>query len=167
MKICFKCNEKKSLENYYKHKGMSDGHLNKCIVCAKKDVVNRSRLKMKDPVYIEKERERGREKYKRLNYRVRQSKNKEKYPWKSEGILKNLSRKFKTEKGFELHHWNYNKEHFEDVVLMDISSHRRLHNNIKIDIPRRIYKTKDKIYLDTREKHLNYIKYLGFEYKEI
>lgn len=38
IKTCFKCGAEKSLAEFYKHKGMADGHLNKCKSCTKKDV---------------------------------------------------------------------------------------------------------------------------------
>lgn len=41
MKKCFKCLRKKSLDKFYKHKGMADGYLNKCKNCTKKDVKRR------------------------------------------------------------------------------------------------------------------------------
>lgn len=37
-KECFKCNIIKSLDNFYKHPQMPDGHVNKCKDCNKKDV---------------------------------------------------------------------------------------------------------------------------------
>jgi hypothetical protein len=40
-KSCFKCGIIKPLDQFYRHPAMSDGHLGKCIPCAKKDTQDR------------------------------------------------------------------------------------------------------------------------------
>lgn len=58
MKPCFKCGCEKPLTDFYKHKKMPDGHLNKCKECTKKDVSSNYRKNIEH--YKEYERKRAR-----------------------------------------------------------------------------------------------------------
>src|ERR1700760_3015968 len=127
MKICFKCLLTKSIDEFYKHPAMSDGHLNKCKSCTKEDTKSREIiLKNTSPDWLEKEKKRHREKYHKLNYKVKHKPNiekkrriietyKNKYPEKIKA--KNLSNRIKPKiKGNHLHHWSYKIEHCKDVI---------------------------------------------------
>jgi hypothetical protein len=61
-KTCFKCGSVKSLDDFYVHSAMTDGHLGKCKECTKHDVALRIAQKKNDPHWIIKERARSRTK---------------------------------------------------------------------------------------------------------
>lgn len=52
-KTCFKCGRTLPITEFYKHKQMADGHLNKCKDCTRKDVREREQ---NDPMAILKSR---------------------------------------------------------------------------------------------------------------
>lgn len=60
IKTCFKCGLVKPIAEYYGHKKMSDGHLNKCKECTKKDVATREKELKGNKEWGEKEKTRVR-----------------------------------------------------------------------------------------------------------
>ena len=134
---------------------------------AKEDVKRREKELRNNPEWIEKERERGREKYYRLNYR---GKNKPSTEKKKE-IMKRYRQKFPEKcmaakyteiyltkvPRFHLHHWSYNQEDWLDVIQLSIKEHNFVHRNIIYEQELMMYRTKDGELLDNKEKHLNYI----------
>jgi hypothetical protein len=151
---------------------MKDGHLNKCKKCTLNDVRNREKILINDPIWIEKERKRHREKYYRLNYKEKHKPSAdkkrefmkrylEKYPEKYEARKK--CNYMKSGKGFNNHHWSYNEEHYKDVIKIAEKDHSGLHRFIVYDQERMMYRTTIATYsffsnqlLDTKERHLLY-----------
>lgn len=167
-KICFKCGIEKPLSEFYKQPQMADGHLNKCRDCTKKDVRARYYSLCCNTDFIEKERERGREKYRRLGYTNAKTEAK-RLKEKKYASLRNARRMFNSAPpNTELHHWNYNI--MTQVICLEKRVHRRVHQLIKFDLELGYYFWNGQP-LDTLEKHLEVVKFVcerdGFDYSKV
>lgn len=170
MKKCFKCGIEKPLVDFYKHKKMADGFLNKCKDCTKKDVRNIYDTNRDDPEFIEAERERGRAKYYRLykglpsNQEVRRKssvKYRQNYPEKlsATNATQNLNRK----SGFNLHHWSYNEEHYKDIIEINEQDHYLAHRNMIYDQEFYMYRKLSGELLDSKELHIKHLQSIGIK----
>ena len=151
-KTCFKCGRELPLSSFYKHPRMGDGHLNKCKDCTKKDVSDNIAKKSQHFEWRQKERERGREKYRRLNY----NKQKMRHP-ETRSVSSFYKKLGLTLQGCELHHWNYN--FLKDVIAIPINIHRKLHNLLQFDNESKCF-FHNGVLLTSKQDHINLIKTL-------
>jgi len=121
--------------------------------------------KKQDPSFVEKEKERGRDKYYRLykgqkadpDLKRKGTKNyRNKYPEKYKAII-SAQRLPKINPNNHLHHWSYNEEHYVDVIEIEPELHYKLHRFMTYDKSKKMYKDDGGFLLDTKEKHMNFI----------
>ncbi len=156
-KICFRCKVEKPLSEFYKHPKMRDGHLNKCKECAKQDAICNYEKKANDKTWVEKERARGREKYRRLGY---VEKYKSSHP-STKNVYKYISKRICIPKGYEIHHWDYNNSY--DVFLLSRRAHKMVHKKIVFDKSTQMFLYNEKL-LDTKDKHKSMIEEIFLSY---
>lgn len=158
-KICFKCNELKSIDYFYKHPNMPLGVVNKCKECNKIDVKKNYQENIKDENWLIKERKRCVDRNRRLGYNKKYALdtkfNMSKY--------KSLRVKFNFDKKYEAHHWNYNLGFEYSFIVLTRKEHYILHNNINREKGEYMFKTNDGELLDSIEKHMLFIKKIGLE----
>ena len=176
MKQCFKCGEFRELDCFYKHPGMKDGHLNKCIECSKKDASDNLKKIMADPVLADKERQRLLEKDRRL-YRKTTKPLRERLPKIHKETWRNFYEKYPEKyhaaiaadtlrpliRGNQLHHWSYKIENAKDVIELTKDGHYIAHKYIFYDQLEMAYRNLDSELLDTKEKHIAHLQILGIE----
>lgn len=164
-KVCFKCGIEKPIDKFYKHSKMSDGHLNKCIECSKRDSTKRYFENIRNNDWAEKERVRAREKYLRLNYK---NKYKKEHGFDDniyKSLHKNVEKKNNIDlKGKEIHHWDYNN--LLSVFILHRKQHRKIHKYLKMQGDNVFVDIRSGMVLDTKEKHLEYMKDVIKQYNE-
>jgi len=96
---------------------------------------------------MEKERARGREKFKRLGYKNKTTRTD--FPG-NENICRMLKVRGYDTKGKEAHHWNYNLPY--SVFLISRRAHHRIHNAVIMSREDKFCYTKDGIKIKTAEQ---------------
>jgi len=155
-KICFKCGVDKPLSDYYLHKQMGDGHLNKCKECTKNDVNIRYQGLADNKAFIEKERLRGKAKYAKYKY-----KNKTKHV-ENRSTAKHLRCVGIDLKGKEIHHWNYNLKN--DVFIVSPRAHKLIHKYITFDEETKKLRYAGEL-LSTKGEHFKVIRHIFESHK--
>jgi len=161
-KHCNNCSQTKDITEFYLSK--EGWPAPKCKECAKEFQRNRRKILKNDPEWVDKTREKSRQRAKRYISKYSPEKHKkngaiyiQRYPEKYEAkkAVQRLKAKIK---GYEVHHWSYNQPHYKDTIELSKKDHKKAHRFIVYDQERMMYRRCDNNeLLDTRESHESYI----------
>lgn len=167
MKTCKRCGRSLPLSSFYKTR-YGQGTDSVCKECRRAAIRTRYFKQIQDPSFIEKERERGKNKYHRL-YKGKKS-NKAIIKAAKYSSLRNAKRDFQItcSSDMELHHWNYNVTN--EVILLERRVHHLFHATTTLNVDEGIYYVSNQS-LDTLDKHLEVIKKIcsmyAFDYSKV
>lgn len=80
----------------------------------------------------------------------------ERFPEKRQAKNELVAARIKAPIGYARHHWSYNLQHWRDILGIKKNQHHSFHHFIDYDEKTKMYRTKDGILLDTKEKHWAY-----------
>ena len=136
-KKCFKCLSVKPLSEFYKHKSMADGHLNKCKSCTRTDVLDHRSKNLESIRAYDRERAKRPERIKAVREVVYNWRHEDKRrgaahsavarAMKSGRIVKRACERCGAEKAYA-HHENYDRP--LDVVWLCQADHKQRHKEM-------------------------------------
>lgn len=159
MKTCICCGGNKDEDEFYDHPKMADGKLNKCKSCCKNQSTVRYNNLIKTNGFLESERKRRREKYRRYKKREKAT---------AKEWIKNNPEKMRAKHSAQRikkvnntnqnHHWSYRNEHTKDVIELSTSDHVRLHRGMVYDKKEKMYRTISGTLLNSKQSHIDLLK---------
>lgn len=164
-KICIKCKELKSLNEYTRDSRKKDGTRNDCKSCVAIYFRERYAFKKQDPEWVLKENIKHRERKNRLGYYKKYKRSPEQSKDNSLKFIKKYPEKYKARKKSQVlesifqqkHHWSYNEKHYLDIIELTTKNHNKAHRFLVYDQETFMYKTTTGELLDTKQKHIDYI----------
>ena len=149
-KRCYRCGVEKPLTEFHKHKRMPHGRRNICKECACREERERQYRLSQDPSYYDRERQRGRDKYRRL-YADKHEKSSHKENKTTRRDIKAMGINVD---GYEVHHWDYNQK--KDVFLLTPRAHKRVHSYLTFDDDSKKFMCNG-VLLETKDEHMRVI----------
>jgi hypothetical protein len=169
MKKCTKCRREMDESSFYMNRGRLMAH---CKDCHKAMTITRSYERYhNDPDFRQsvldssKSHAASHVEAKRRSGSKAQTAHRKKFPEKA--YCRDMTKRVLVFSTQDKHHWSYERCHAKDIIPIKKSDHVVLHNNLEYDQDMYKYRIKETGYLlDTKDKHVAFIKQLGLDFDE-